>query len=272
MRPAVAHATTINVASFSMAFPGRQFVNYNSGSIPGLAYNTLYYVYANDPALMGGNLTYNVSTTKETALEELGNEFIGSITTPRQGAADTIGNNDGGAGGQYGMLSILNMELTPQANVAFGTFGNPQNAVDNDQTTFATLTANVPGAGATQTALQVVSPPGLIQATQSATLKVKVSLPTNSASPSAPSFYALLVQYGLQGVTPNTNGVILNPTTLVSIPLNGTTLAPTIYSVALPKGQNLASIVVQVNVETANTQTSGQVVANFYEAWIELTQ
>jgi hypothetical protein len=89
---------TIPVSAFTMRTSSKGDISDNSGSVTALSYNTLYFVYYDDATLAGGAVTYNATTTRETAINGTGRFFVGSVTTPVQGAADTIGNNDGGNG------------------------------------------------------------------------------------------------------------------------------------------------------------------------------
>jgi hypothetical protein len=62
-------------------------VAYNSGSVTGLALNTRYYVYVDDPDNEGGAVTYLASTSKPNVPANSGRYFIGSIETPSAGAS-----------------------------------------------------------------------------------------------------------------------------------------------------------------------------------------
>src|SRR6266404_5043583 len=54
-------SATINVAAFSLVLAGITTINYLSGAITGLSYNTLYYIYFDDIAEVGGTVTYNAT-------------------------------------------------------------------------------------------------------------------------------------------------------------------------------------------------------------------
>jgi hypothetical protein len=66
----------------------------------------LYYIYYDDASLGGGGVTFNATTTKETALNGSGRFFVGSVLTPAATAANTTGNNDGGTGSQIGTTTV----------------------------------------------------------------------------------------------------------------------------------------------------------------------
>lgn len=89
---------TINIASHNVQF-GFGTVSYNSGSITGLAFSTVYYVYVNDPTYAGGAVTYLATTNANTVTAADGNYYVGKVTTPANGAGDTGGGWGGGGGG-----------------------------------------------------------------------------------------------------------------------------------------------------------------------------
>lgn len=57
-------------------------INYNSGSITGLALNTAYYVYADDVNYQGGAVTYVATTSRPNVPANSGRYLVGVITTP----------------------------------------------------------------------------------------------------------------------------------------------------------------------------------------------
>ena len=57
-------------------------IAYNSGSILGLALNTRYYVYVDDPNNLGGAVTYVATTSKPNVPANTGRYLVGSIVTP----------------------------------------------------------------------------------------------------------------------------------------------------------------------------------------------
>ena len=90
-------------ASISIASHNQQFgfgtVAYNSGTITGLAFSTLYYVYTSDPTYAGGAVTYLATTNANTPTSNDGYYYVGKVTTPANGAGDTGGGYGGGGGG-----------------------------------------------------------------------------------------------------------------------------------------------------------------------------
>lgn len=89
----VGATATISIAA-GTGYIGSITYTWNSGSITGLAFSTKYYVYADDPNLAGGTLTFSASTAPEDASKNNGRVSFGSITTPADGGGGT-----GGAGG-----------------------------------------------------------------------------------------------------------------------------------------------------------------------------
>ena len=135
-------SATVNIASFLLVIRNRSItsdVSYNSGSITGLSYGTVYYIYVNDPNMAGGTVTYLSSTTKSTVMTDSGNIFVGSIFTAVSGGATTVGNNDGGsAASQGGLVNISHPSTT--SNSGTNAFSNPGNCIDGNPTTFAQST------------------------------------------------------------------------------------------------------------------------------------
>ena len=126
-------SATIDIASFQMIVPGVPNVSLSSGAITGLLYNTLYYVYFYDPTFESIAPTYLASTTKTDAIDSAGYMFVGSILTPSAGyLGATIGNNDGGAGAQMGVTSLLGFNSQTNATTGTGSVTNPANIIDGN--------------------------------------------------------------------------------------------------------------------------------------------
>lgn len=89
---------SIAIASHNVQF-GFGTVGYNSGTITGLAFSTLYYVYVNDPTYAGGAVTYLATTNANNVTANDGYYYVGKVTTPANGAGDTGGGWGGGGGG-----------------------------------------------------------------------------------------------------------------------------------------------------------------------------
>lgn len=72
-----------------------------SGTVTGLAFATLYYVYYDDTALTDTTPPYLATTTAATAQvgAAAGRHFVGSVTTPADGAGGTSGGGYQAPGG-----------------------------------------------------------------------------------------------------------------------------------------------------------------------------
>lgn len=256
--PLTAHdagtTATINIASFTMRCAGVD-ISENSGSITGLSYNTLYYIYFDDQYFQGGGVSYNSTTTKETALNGQGRFFVGSIQTPRSGYADTTGNGDGGTGGQYGMQNVLHP--TAYLTVNAGTnISNAYQAVDGDLNTFAQVI------GGTNVILRAISFPNMVRGYQTATLKVVYSITANTigAGQSAASIVGSIL--GADGNLYN----FFDGTSLQVNYTGGQTVGITTSSVAIPPGTNFWQV--QASVIANPNGNTGSVTIKFYEAYI----
>jgi hypothetical protein len=126
----------IDIASFTMRIamnlPGGHDVSVNSGSIISLSYDTTYHVYYDDPEYDGGAVTYYANTDQAIALDATGRFYVGSITTPAAGGADTTGNNDGGTGAQSGQLYWLSPTLKADDSTVPVTWYPASNALEAD--------------------------------------------------------------------------------------------------------------------------------------------
>lgn len=95
----VSIATHVNVYGFGS-------VSYNSGSVTGLLFSTKYYIYADDPTFAGGSVTYAATLDNYAVVGNTGRYYVGSITTPADGAGGT-------SGGGGGACVAEDMWLTP---------------------------------------------------------------------------------------------------------------------------------------------------------------
>jgi hypothetical protein len=255
-------SATVNVAAFTMQLAGHANINYNTGAITGLNYNTLYYIYLDDPSLVGGTPSggYQDTLAKENAFAGITRFFVGSIVTPPSGGASTIGNNDGGVSSQNGMLSMfLFTQATQFLQVGSGALTNPLNALDLDTGAFAGLTATAGSASAVT--LQLANASVVQRRFSSYTLKVLWSVPTNTLNGSGPNG-AFGLYFGYNGVMQSSpfgnifaGGGITQPTITLSTALFTAT-------------QNISQIVVRAQLDTSGA-TSGSIAARIYGAWIE---
>lgn len=89
---------TISIASHNVQY-GFGTVAYNSGSITGLSFSTVYHIYADDPTYAGGTVTYLATTNPNNVTANDGRYYVGKVTTPADGAGGTSGGGGGGGGG-----------------------------------------------------------------------------------------------------------------------------------------------------------------------------
>lgn len=82
---------TINISSHTRVYADGTSVSVTGGSVTGLAYSTLYYIYYDDPARAGGAVTYQATTSEGTAAQVGNRHTVGSATTPAAAAGDTDG-------------------------------------------------------------------------------------------------------------------------------------------------------------------------------------
>lgn len=248
-------SATIDIAAFSMAIPGINYPELDAGSITGLAYNTLYYVYYDDPTFAGGSVIYEATTTKTTALDGAGRFFVGSINTPLQGGSATTGNADGGAGAQVGVFAPVKMTATP-TTVNNGTVTNPQYANDGDPSTGAILNAPGVTSGAADIAKLVLSAGIHYTEYSKATLNILYQV-TACPPPATASGLINAVTIGL-----SVNG---GPSVYTNV---GITSGPTTLVIPLPDNQTADPLV----TITAASENEGPAQVIVYEAWTQIIQ
>lgn len=251
---------TINVASFPMRVPGQPDIPLSLGAVPGLQLGTLYNVFYDDPAWLGGAVIYQIMTLKEMALFAAGRFFVGSIVTPKAGAIDTIGNNDGGSGAQSGGVAALTMGSASTNVSAPNTVSNANNSFDGDETTFSKQNITFGAGSFANMTLQGL--PGYTNKRYiSAVLKILWSLPTNSLNGGAVS---------LGGISWAYNN--FTQATIVTLPNAGTTQTKLLTSFALPRGLSLPLVSVIFGFAAPGGSTSGAAELDVFEAWIEVTE
>ena len=82
-------SATINVAAHGLD-TSTGLISYNSGSVTGLSYATLYYVYTVDLTYAGGAVTYLASTDPTDLVTSVGTYYVDKITTGNQNQAGNI--------------------------------------------------------------------------------------------------------------------------------------------------------------------------------------
>ncbi|KKL26895.1 hypothetical protein LCGC14_2390690, partial [marine sediment metagenome] len=218
---------TVNIASFTMRVAGND-VSISSGSVTGLSFDTLYYIYYDDPNLAGGAVTYASTTTKEDALDNSGRFFVGSILTPVNGAFGTEGNTDGGGGAQSGL--IIASRPTADSAISGGGWASPTNAYDRKADTFSSGVADVNGADLQHRWETFSLPAEGAAATEEMTIEVITEF-IQTGNPTGETGY---VRYSTNSGSSWTNFY----TTSGSRTLGRNTAS-------LPKGQNLLEVLVE---------------------------
>ena len=94
----VGATTTITIAAHNVVYDTTTLA-YSAGTVTGLGFSTKYFVYADDAAKAGGAVTYLATTTQTDLTASIARYFVGSITTPADGAGGTSGLPGAGGGG-----------------------------------------------------------------------------------------------------------------------------------------------------------------------------
>lgn len=100
-------AVRISVSSHTLRIGGQTIPYFGVlGAATGLAYETRYYVYTDDPHYEGGTRVYVATTNPADLFDAVGRYYVGTIVTPKQGNPSTGGGGGGGGG-------ILPPPITP---------------------------------------------------------------------------------------------------------------------------------------------------------------
>jgi hypothetical protein len=84
----VGSTAKITVGSHSVQMSGN-LISYSFGTIDGLDFNTLYYVYCDDYDYIGGAVTYVATEAIQELTADVARRYIGKVTTPSNGSGDT---------------------------------------------------------------------------------------------------------------------------------------------------------------------------------------
>ncbi|HUS98345.1 MAG TPA: hypothetical protein VMX97_16595 [Hyphomicrobiaceae bacterium] len=250
----VGASATINIAAFTMRSAGVD-LSINSGAVSSLSFDTLYYVYYTDSDFNGGTVTFSAATTKEDALNGVARFFVGSIVTPKDGGSDTIGNDDGGSLAQGGMTTYYYYSTNTPLTGGNGAIVSGANANDRNTSTKASLsvTANE-AANNAQITLKLTTPPEVVGGKyKSAKVKVRTAVPTNDSDGGTNVVYVSKDSDYFYQLAP------------------GSTRALQVDSLDLA-GERIPSPETQVRfqVQTGAEHTSGDIILEVYEAWIEV--
>ena len=82
---------TINITAHTRVYGDGASVSVNSGSVTGLSYSTLYYIYYDQASRAGGAVTYATTTDETVAVQTGDRHVVGSVTTPAAAAPDESG-------------------------------------------------------------------------------------------------------------------------------------------------------------------------------------
>lgn len=256
---------TVSIAAFVNRLyenAGHTDISYNSGSITSLSFATTYFIDMSDSALAGGTVTFNARTTRAAVR----GFFVGSITTPADGAADTVGYNDGGAGAQ--LMSAPNIYPLEHVVTTSGTGSpgsqsvtNPKNARDANLTSAAVLdaqgTVSTSGTRTATLELKYFQLPPLGR--ESVTLKVRSEVVTFTEGANGSG--SASVEYSTDGGASWTT--IYNETT--------TTRSLQTDSVSLPPNLAAGLLMVRASVQASGTTSwTAFVTMNLHEVWVEV--
>lgn len=104
----------VYVTSHVRAYGDGSTISVSSGTVLGLDYATTYYICYDQATRVGGSVLYFATTDESQALQVNGRHFVGVITTPASGAANTSGvsidppgiNNLPSSGGTVGPVEM----------------------------------------------------------------------------------------------------------------------------------------------------------------------
>lgn len=204
----------------------------------------------------------HVSIVKEEAIYGAGRMFVGSITTPAQGAPDTVGNNDGGAGAQSGSGPKFFMQIPTTSQSGDAAISNPAYAVSGSLVDYCQL--GVTGDTASNTA-QITAgfAPGIVTGQYSSiavNIDYEVSHNTLAGSPAEP---VATVQIG------SLAGIVYATQTYNA----GVTAGRQTLSATLPNGTNFSLITATVQLTTGAGAgpfaTSGLLIIQVYDLSIQ---
>jgi hypothetical protein len=136
--PLSATGTTITVSAFTMRTTSKGDLAINSGSLSGLTAGVVYFVYYDDPDVVGGAVTFVAGTSRGIALQGANRFFVGSIQIPAAGSGSiNVGFNDGGFGvAQLANTVVYTNEGTASSLGSVGGLGNEKDGSFADKVVF----------------------------------------------------------------------------------------------------------------------------------------
>jgi hypothetical protein len=82
---------TIAISAHTRVYGDGTSVAVSGGSVGGLAYSTVFYVYYDQPSRAGGAVTYVTTTSQATAAQTGDRHSLGAVTTPAAAAGPVTG-------------------------------------------------------------------------------------------------------------------------------------------------------------------------------------
>lgn len=248
--PLSATGTTITISAFTMRTTQAGDLSINSGSITSLTAGTTYFVYYDDPSLLGGAVTFQSSTTRGDALDAVGRFFVGSIVIPMASSGNTnVGFNDGG----FGAAQLANTVIYTDAVTASST-GSVTGVGNEKDGSFADAVVFVAQSGTALSSIRF----------ENYTLPYPLGLPNSlvlnvnygAVKSGGAGVVGWLIQYSINGGS-----------SFTTIDTNTGSQGQTTGTVSLSASQDLS----QVQIFAEATWTSGGTTVmtfSVYEAWI----
>lgn len=84
-------SATITISAHTRVYGDGTSVAVSGGSVAGLAYSTVFYVYYDQPSRAGGAVTYLTTTSQATAAQTGDRHSLGAVTTPAAAAGPVTG-------------------------------------------------------------------------------------------------------------------------------------------------------------------------------------
>ena len=248
--PLSATGTTITISAFTMRTTQMGDLSISSGSVGSLTAGTTYFVYYDDPALLGGAVTFQVSTTRGDALDAVGRFFVGSIVIPTASSGNTnVGFNDGG----FGAAQLANTVIYTDA-VTASSVGSVTGVGNEKDGSFADAVVFIAQSGTALSSIRF----------ENYTLPYPLGLPNSlvlnvnygAVKSGGVGVVGWLIQYSINGGS-----------SFTTIDTNTGSQGQTTGTVSLSASQDLS----QVQIFAEATWTSGGTTVmtfSVYEAWI----
>lgn len=86
-------SVTINISNHTRVYSDSTQVAVTGGSLSNLGYETVYYLFYNDPDFVGGAVTYQSTTIKSEAAQTGSRHLVGQVFTPAAGGTESTGDS-----------------------------------------------------------------------------------------------------------------------------------------------------------------------------------